>query len=53
MYLSVFSHPFLLLTGLNCPNLQRAITPEIFDGICSKVNQESTHHPQSDKVSSP
>ena len=35
------------------PNLQRAITPKIIDGICWKVNQ-STHHPLSaDQVSSP
>ena len=29
----------LLLKSLKCPNLQRAIIPENFDGICSKVNQ--------------
>ena len=29
----------ILLTSLKCPNLQRAITPELIDWICSKVNQ--------------
>ena len=29
----------ILLTSLKCPNLQRAITPETIDRICSKVNQ--------------
>ena len=29
----------ILLTSLKCQNLQRAITPEIFNGICSKVHQ--------------
>ena len=29
----------MLLTCLKCPSLQMAITQEIFDGICSIVNQ--------------